>query len=433
MEREYKPPTGAPEATTPAEASAPERPSKRKKEKPRPEQAPEKASSTEQKSDGPEKSPKQKFGARVMSIFFGEAEPRPAAGEAPPVVSPENTPQPLETEPIERAGRMRRLARSVIAFVRGEAEAEPARARAEAPTGEPLDTEPLVGAADDLREAADDLDDTLRDAKETLVYERSGGYSSSEPHAESSRDSAGDFRASERIVQRVEQLEARVDTSSTVSLAAVGLGVVAVLVAGHEYFARKRVEKAHKKLDKSHQELEKQVQKQQQEFVALKQEEATQMDRQHRQDYYERLSEFTHQQATSTREVNRELQQNIEAAVPIIPEPLPEARVEPRTPQTIERISRPEPLRRVENADTVEQGGQSGNAGTGFFGGGMPGVGGRLQQAIGQVGSSVRPPAKGDLSAEAQRKARLSSSAWIYSVGFVIAVTALVLTLIFSA
>lgn len=441
MEREFKPLVGSPETQAPP--PAPERGVRKKEKSKSPEATADKNVSPEAKPHTPEKPPKQKFGARVLNMLFGEPKSAPAETQVsqaevdkPAVETPEHTPRPLEAEPIERATRMRRFARRVIAHVLGEADAEPGRARTEK-SSTPLDTFPLIEAADDLRDASEDLDDTLREAQETLVYER---VSTSE-RAGASPDVGGeyslvDFRASERIVQRVEQLEAKVETSGGMSLAAVGLGVVAVLVAGHEYLARKRVEKSHKKLDKAHQELEKQVQKQQQEFVVLQKEQSAQMDRQHRQDYYERLSEFTHQQAASTREVSQELQQNIEAALPIIPEPLPQ-KIETRAetaPRTVEGQPQVEPLRRVETADTIERGGQSGNAGTGFFGGGMSGVGGRIQQALGQVGKSVLPPGKdATTSADAQRKARLASNAWMYSVGFAIAVTALVLSLIFSA
>ncbi len=427
MEREIIPPVGSPEA--PAPPLAPEKAAQRKKEKAK---QPEKSA---------EKLPKQKLGARVLNILFGSGESKSDITEAPaapveaPTATSERTTEPLETEPVERATRMRRFARRVIAHVLGEAQAEPGRARAEKPF-EPLNTEPLIEAADDLRVASDDLDDTLRTAEEVLVYKRAAPeYAANSPDFGGDRDITG-ASASERIAQRVEQLESKVDASGTASLVAVGLGVVAVLVAGHEYFARKRVETSHKKLDKAHQTLEKQVQKQQQEFVVLQKEQSAQMDRQHRQDYYERLSEFTHQQAASTREVSQELQQNIEAALPLIPEPLPQKSETPTETawHAAESQPQPEPLRRVETTDTIERGGQPGNAGTGFFGGGMSSFGGRIQQAIGQAGKSVLPPGKdAATSADAQRKARLASNAWMYSVGFAIAVAALVLSLIFSA
>lgn len=336
------------------------------------------------------------------------------------------------SQSAERAGRMRRLARKVIGHVLGEVAAEPARAKAGLDAA-PLDTEPLAEAAEDLRGAAQDLDSTLHDAKETLIYERRPN-----PEFAPSGPDSHEGHISAQISQRIERLEAKVETSSTISLAAMGLGVVAVLVAGHEYFARKRVERTVQKSNRAQKALEEQVKTGQREFVALQKEQATAMDREHRKDYYERLAEFTHHQAASTREVHKELQHSIDAAIPVLfPEPLPPPERQLPTTATPEKVAQPplpEPLRRVESADTVEQSGQAGNAGTGFFGGGMAGIGGRIQQTLGLRGArnSIQRMSQEEISAETRRQARLASNAWLYSAGFVIAVAALVLSLIFS-
>lgn len=377
----------------------------------------------------PENSTTQRLGGRALRTLSGELiRPKPKP-EAAVSASLESTDFSEVNASIARAGRIRRFASRVIAHVRGEAAAEVSRASQE--HVKPLDTAQLVEAAQDLRGASDELGDTMRSAEETLIFDRQSDVAPAHPN------DSGDFvlpSVAERIAQRVDRLEARVESSNTASLAAVGLGVVAVLFAGHEYFVRRRTEKGQKRINKEQKALNDQLREQQQAFAVLQKAQASSMDRSHRHDYYNQLSQFTHEQAATTREASHALQQTVEshAALPVL-EALPESRGH-NVPPTPELPVAPEPLRQVEQADTFEHGSQTGNAGNGFFGGGMVGlnaVGGQIKQALGL--RSVKLSGKASSSADAQRQARLAHSAWLYSAGFVIAVIALVMSLIFSA
>lgn len=390
---------------------------------------------------------RRKFGKNILQLFLGEKRETPTP--IVPTEAFEVAPTPLNPEatPVyDRATRMRRFARVVIARVMGEAAQESGRARRQGEQS-PVDTEPLMEAANDLREATNDLTGTIHDAREasaeTVMYSRSeGGYDHSggseytEPrHAELTVEQT----AAERIDDRLRRLEQDAEVSKTATLAAVGLGVIAVLVTGTEYFSsRKRDKEIRRDMKKQFKRQEKAVNEQRREFSRLRESDSGDLDRNQRQNYYDKLSTFTHKQAERTREVSRELQEVIAqgGSVAVAPERAGQQQAERTTwqPRQPERAAIPEqaPLMRVETADTVEHapGQQTGNAGTGFFGGGGGGI------ASGTGPSDLNPPKTIDPNSrearqlEALRKAeqaRLQQNAWLYSAALVLAMIALVI------
>lgn len=316
------------------------------------------------------------LGKNILGLTFGreaQKERSVLAAEVLPRFSE-------ETLQLERAARMRRFARVVIARVLGEAAQEPQRSR-ERQEAQPLSTEPLIEAAHELRDATDTLNETVHESKQE----------------------SGEPTASERIDDRLRQLEGSAEVSRRAAIAAVGLGVLAVILTGTEYFSRKHVDRGTK------QSARKPIKTpgldtQRMQFDRLRDAATPDMDREQRQEYYERLSTFTHTQAERTREATRELENPTE-----VPEVVP--------------------LVRVENADTIERavGQQTGSAGNGFFGGG----GGGIAQDTGP--SDLNPPrALLDPNSPEARKleqlrnveqARLQRNAWLYA-------TALVATLV---
>ena len=459
MERE---PSPARPAQSPASPEAPQQPERsgffeklRKKAK-RPPEAEQRKLEAQETTPTPEapRPERRKFGRNILGLLFGEkrepaqeqqstAPEQPVRSEAEPLApTPESTPQ------YERATRMRRLARVIIARVLGEAAEEPTRAR-EHHEQPPIDTEPLVEAAHELRDATDDLTDTIREAREASVepattYEAprsDSDYDSIEPRPQAPQI---EQTPSERIDDRLRQLEQSAEASKTATLAAVGLGVIAVLVTGTEYFSRKRHEREIRRdMKKQFKQQERAVKQQQGDFNRLRESFTADMNRNQRKDYYERLSDFTYQQAQRTREANRELQEVVTQTAPTTSQVAAPAErtIQPERPawqpRQAESVQQPaqterQPLLRVETADVVERvpGQQTGNAGTGFFGGGGGGI------ASGTGPSDLNPPKIIDPNSrearqlEALRKAeqaRLQQNAWLYSAALVLAMIALVI------
>ena len=407
--------------------------------------------STPEQQSKPETPPETRrgFGKNVLNFLFGKnTEVSQSAPET--VVAPETLPH------YERAGRLRRFARAVIGHALSEARHEPERARAhDGPEVAPLDTSPLIDAAEDLRGATDDLTTTMHDARElplhppeTVAAARdAGGFDYDGRGAEPLPAPTAELpplSAAERIDYRLRRLEADSEATKTAALAAIGLGVIAVLVTGAEYLGRKsEVRKVARDVKKNDAETTKAFAAQRAEFAQLRRERAEDMNRTERQGYYERLSTFTHEQAERTRAASRDLQEVTNEAVQhpqaAAASPSPERTAQqPRQP---ERAAQPEqstrPLARVEVAERTEQSaapGQVGNAGTGFFGGGGAGAGlrGIFTKPATQV--PLDPKSAEARRLEALRKAQaaqLRSNAWLYSAGLVLAIVALVLTTIF--
>lgn len=424
-----------------------------------------------ERKDPSEKAPqseRRKFGKEILSLIFGgtpEAQPvnttqAEVPEAAPTVETAEQLPQ------FERATRMRRFARVVIARVLGEAANEPARAARRHET-EPLDTAPLVEAAHELRDAADDLNEAVEEASLEMpsvsVASERGGDSSYDSYADRpgprSERPAVVFEqtASERIDDRLRQLEENMEVSRRAAVAAAGLGVLAVILTGAEYFSRRHSERAIRQDAKDvKQEFKKQehaLQQQRVVFDRLRETQAQDMNRNQRREYYEHLSAFTHQQVERTREATVELQHAVEQAAPVVATvPGIERRQEEpnrdrdrerrmrrlRHPEFAPVAEQPEiaPLLRVENADTIERlpGQQTGNAGTGFFGGGGGGI------ASGTGPSDLtRPQQPLDPNSPEARKleelrkleqARLQQNAWFYGAALIVTMAAAVVAAI---
>lgn len=367
---------------------------------------------TEAAAEIPEK-PKRvrkKMGEFIFSMF---SEKPPEQPLTKPEATPETVAQP---EVIERATRARRFARLVLARVMSTA-------RNERVMPEPLSTEGLQDAAEDLQEADQDLGETLE-----LTSSLQAGFDSL-PETSAGFEAAAEASPVARIVERVNKLERSAEQSRTQAIAAVGLGVIAVLVAGHEYFGRKRAEKKGNALKKEVTQQRQTLAQQEAEFAKIRQtrQQVTGMDRPQRQAYYDQLSQFTHDQAEATRGITREVQQTAdqtELRIPRIPKPeQPEVRSAEQRPQirTPEAPVQPEPLARVEMADKIELGpSKSDRSGTQFIGGsaagGIPGapVAGEQDDAK----APLSPAALRQKALQDARVARLSSNAWMYGTAF---------------
>jgi len=424
----------------------------RKKVKRTAEQEPQnKTPESAEKAPAPEapKPERRAFGKKILGLIFGSEVQKPEETER--LVTPEAT-QPQ----YERATRMRRFARVIIANVLGEAAQEPARAR-RMQESEPLDTAPLVEAAHELRDAIDDLNETVIESRESAsapaAVEASrgeGGYDSFESRFTRSGISL-EQTASERIDDRLRQLEESVEVSRGAAVAAAGLGVLAVILTGAEYFSRKRTEHdikhETKEVKAAFKKQERVMEQQQVVFDRLRETQTQGMDRNQRQEYYERLGAFTHQQAERTREATIELEQAVERSNPPESysvertrreEPAQERRE--RRPRQLEVAQVPEqpeiaPLVRVEKADTIETapGRQTGNAGMGFFGGGgsIPGDAGTSD--LNGLRRPIDPNSPEARKLEELRKieqARLQQNAWFYGAALIVAMGALLIVTI---
>lgn len=384
---------------------------------------------------------KKKLGAKLLG-FLGirrnQPEQRLPQPETPQPTTPES---PAETEPvIEQAGRVRRFARLVLEKVLGAAEQEHKNAKKwDGEHAKPLDTEPLVEAADDLRHAVQDLDAAMPESPHTATAEhRSESYGSS-PDGGNYVAAAPEFspsftvQVSQRIERRIQQLEEKIHEQSkqnerTAAFAAAGIGILAVagvLMLGHEYLSHKKIKKEQKAIRK---ELEKQHEAQtaqEKEFARLQHQQTTEMARRERQAYYRDLSEFTHKQAEVTRGVAQEVKRVVPEQTLRTREPeQSEAAAWQRqavAEQTVRKAAewsvpkpelsapeRLEPLVRIETADTVEQGPSQQSAVGLVAGSGQPQAGG--SPANGSV--PLSPSAQRELKARQQRAQNLAANAW---------------------
>lgn len=441
MERDPQPPKTTPEATpTPntKRASFFEKWNKRVKKqgaeatKPAPEtlkdpQTPEVATLPPERKS---------FGKNIMKLLFGNRSPEQ---QVVPVTPEAQAPQPLtpeQTPQYDRATRMRRLARVILANVLGQVEQEPARAQ-KLGEAQPLNTEPLAEAAQNLQSAVNTLGDTIDHAQTgpnyaTAALNFGGNY---DPRAQPERSAPPiEQDVNERIDRRLRRLEAAAEDHRAASVAAVGLGVLAVILTGTEYFGRRRADKKiRRETTEQFAQQEKAINQQRAEFDQLRQEQTTGMDRNQRHDYYERLSTFTNSQAEQTRQVDHELQEVVIAHTPESTQ-IQQGEVYERrewrprqperaaAPQSREQASdrEPQPMLRVENNERTERqpGQQTGSAGTGFFGGGGGGIASGTGLSDLTTARGISDPNSPEArKLEALRKAeqrRLQQNAWFY-------------------
>lgn len=423
----------------------------------------------------PGKTRRQKMGEGILGFLRGEQRaPTGNRAERPTAEKPQAR---AESEPVyEQASRMRRFARVVINHVMGVANEENQRASRSSERGQPLNTEPLVDAADDLRDAADDLGDAAEASFAQEASEPSspdyGGQYEQPPQPErpkaSSESSPFEPRIADHVQQRIQNLERKLEAEkekSTVIAAAAtaGLGIMAVagvLLMGHEYLVHKKIRKEQRGLKR---ELRQQQIRHETDFARLQREQTADMGRRDRQAYYERLSTFTHKQAATTRAAAQEIRrvqppQRVEAA-PTRPQSEQQFQTEPaatpnpreqrRPEQSPQQRSAPEwqlprterheqakPLVQVETADTIEHSPNqpqfSANSSAG--GGAASGRDATQPRVTAQLKVPQSPPlSPAALREQAQRKARiarLASNAWLYSLAL-IAVVGIVLAVIF--
>jgi hypothetical protein len=345
-----------------------------------------------------QKPARKKIGEFIFGLFAAKPPAAETQSETPVPPTPETAEQPPV---VERATRARRFARLVINRVMNTARAESAQPR-------PLDTEPLEEAAEDLHEADQELGETLDAAQTTGAEFGAAAMAGFETAAELVTGSV----TAARIVERVNRLEEHAEHNRATAIAAVGLGVIAVLVAGHEYFGKKRIEKKLRGTEKTVREQGDQLAQQETQFAHLRQgqERVTAMNRTGRQEYYDRLSQFTHKQAEVTRGITREVQQ---AEQPI------SRRAEWQPIRTPETAPTPEPLARVETADKIERGPSKSDHASGQFiggsaAGGIPGAPVQGQEELDKA--PLSPAALREQAARAARLARLRSNAWLYGL-----------------
>lgn len=412
----------------------------RKSTKPTTNQAPASASPEAQAVPDKPQTQRRKLGESIFKLITGDmATPdRPDAQPGQPNMAPNIAPDaqttPENNQPVlERASRTRRFARMVIRHVLDTADAEQHHGKNwDKADAKPLDTQPLVDAADDLQDATANLDQTVQAAR-VRGTQATPDFAASP--AASSAFETGSFdtvveaatlaSAAGRIQERISTLEHSAEQSRATAVVAVGLGVLAVLVAGHEYFGKKRVEK---KLTTATQEIRTQqerITQQETAFAKLQQEQqqATTMPRSERDVYYTKLSEFTHKQADVTREVAREVQEVTQstyvpprAEAPTRPEV--RAHSEWRRAPLPEVAPRLEPLARVETSDKVELGtsrhGQAAATPLANVATGTSPADPAAQQASGKA--PLSPTAMREEALRKARTARLASSAWLYGL-----------------
>jgi hypothetical protein len=401
----------------------------------------------------PKKTARDKFTENVASFLFG----RPPKGERASSTdgtarqNPEQAASGSETEPlIDRASRMRRFARQVINHVMGTARSEQEHAR-EWDGKPPLNTEPLVDAAEDLGEAAEDLDDAARAYSGYSGGSGDGGG----PDAPNWQQSAGRgpedsfaARMAERFTRRVEDLEEKLQAQTLRAergevravAARSALGMVALLgvvLVGHEYLAHKKI----KKEQKSQREVQVELRAE----SILQNQRLQEMTRRERAAHYERISKLTHLQAAETREVTRELRQEVtEKAPQILHVPHNEEiatvsqneawqPARQRAPAEI-AAQPPEqyimPVVTVEKADTIEYGPSQASRknDAGQMGGGSNGSPAQPSNMLRQDDLSTKvplsPAAQRELAARKLRAQRLVSNAWVYGVALVVGLVA---------
>jgi|GEM_PF-4933585 len=387
---------------------------------------------------------RKSFGKNIVGLLRKrQPDIQPQTPEAQPqTITPEQTPQ------YDRATRMRRLARVILANVLGQVDREPTIAQKHG-EAKPVDVQPLADAAQNLQTAANTLSTTITQARSVPNFtaaapNTSGNFDSLQPERTAP---TVEQDAADRIDRRLRRLEAAAEDHRAVSVAVVGLGVLAVLLTGAEYLGRKRADrKIRHETGEQFAEQEKAINQQRAEFDELKHERVSDMNRNQRRTYYERLGTFTTQQAEQTREAEHELQEVVIARTPEAA-PVQEGAVyerrawQPRQPERSVAAPRareqeadrePQPLVRVERTERTEHqpGQQTGSAGTGFFGGGGGGI------ASGTGPSDLNPPRKltdpnspEARKLEALRKAeqlKLQQNAWLYGAALIVALGAFV-------
>jgi hypothetical protein len=457
MERDPRTPS-APEATTPPldqkRAHFFDRWKKTKRRRPATKQpAPEVAAPQNTPESVAPQLERKSFGKNILRLLRGSQQspeaqqPQTPEAQAGQPQAPELTPQ------YDRATRMRRLARVIIANVIGQANQEPVIAQK---NGEPkpLNMQPLAKAAQNLQSAANNLSGTISQVQASpdraASFAGGGNFNPVQPERSAPlvEQAAGD-----RIDRRLRRLEAAAEENRAASVAAVGLGVLAVLLVGTEYFGRKRADrKIVRETSEQFTSQQKEINQQRREFDRFREEKVAIMNRNERRDYYERLSSFTAQQTERTTTADRELQEVVIARTPeaVATTPLSGEIFERRQyrPRQQERAAatrevaqesavEQKPLVRVEKVEHTEHqpGQQTGSAGTGFFGGG----GGGIAQNTGP--SDLNPPrAMLDPNSpevrklEALRRAeqiRLQRNAWFYGAALIATLVGAVIAAIF--
>jgi hypothetical protein len=351
------------------------------------------------------------FRSNILRLITGEqpAEQPAPSERAPQPSKPETAPPKIKIEDqpeYERAGRVRRFARTVLRTVMAEATAESARPK-------PLDTLPLTEAAEDLREATDELGETMQDVREKPA--EVAGFEFAPPVAP---HRIFEDVVAERITERMQRLETEAEKTRTVSVLAAGLGIVAVLVAGHQYLARR----SHKALGREFAaqkavvaEQGSALANQRAEFNQLRAGQTANMARDRRHNYYAKLGEFTHHQAGVTREAARELQEAAERPR------LTWMRERPAAAEIATPEQKSAPLVRVETADTIERlPSQAASAMNGV----KAGIAAVHQTGVMQPADDTKPPLNpAAMRQEAARKARaaqLASTAWLYGAALAV-------------
>lgn len=373
--------------------------------------------SKDKKPEAPEtpekpKRVRKKMGEFIFSMFAENPPEKAEQASAPTSETSPETPDKLEV--IDRASRARRFARLVLSRVMTTARSERVQA-------EPLSTEGLQNAAEDLQEADQELGETLQETT-TRSAEADGMHDTTAEF-----EAAPEVSTAARIVERVSQLERSAERSRAQAIAAVGLGVIAVLVAGHEYLGRKHTEKKNKVLQREVIDQRQTLAQQEAEFARLRQnrQQVAAMDRPERQAYYDRLSQFTHSQAEVTRDITREVQQRAdnqpELQLPRTSEQSQPSSAERQPLPAPESALRPEPLARVETADRVELGpSKSDRSGTQFIGGsaagGIPGAPVEGEEDI--IKAPLSEVARRQKALQDARLERFRSNAWMYGVAF---------------
>jgi len=403
----------------------------------------------------PVRSERTSFGKNIVGLLFGD-HAQPEHQQVTPATTPEAQPAPLQTPEqtpqYDRATRMRRLARVIIANVLGQVNLEPTFAQQHG-EAKPADTRPLADAAQNLQTAANTLGSTINRARSTPNFTAASPHTSGnfDPQPQPERIAPTvEQDAADRIDRRLRRLEATAEEHHVVSVVALGLGVLAVLLTGTEYFGRKRADrKIRHETSEQFAEQDTAINQQRAEFDELKRERVRDMNRNQRRTYYERLGTFTAQQADRTREANRDLQEVVIAGTPEAANPpvqegdvyerrvwqsgQPERSVAaPRTREQ-EPDREPRPFVRVESAEHTEHqpGQQTGSAGTGFFGGGGGGIAvGTGQSDLNPPQRTVDPDSPEARKLEALRKAeqaRMQQNAWFYGAALIIAISAFVI------
>lgn len=389
---------------------------------------------------------KKKRGQKILRLLGFKRATQPEAPRPQPYPETVASEPQERTEPepvIEQAGRMRRFAKVVIEKVLGVAEREHANVRQwDGEQARPINTEPLVEAADDLRHAVHDLEAAM---PETTQQEQSVAYDTSPDGP-----GYGAAEVSRRIEQRIQQLEEKAteqaeQNNRTAAFAVAGIGILAVatvLVAGYEYLSHKKIKKEQRSIRKELAHQQDTQKAQEAEFARLQREQTAHMARRERQAYYRDITEFTHKQAQVTREVTHELRQvapRPQQQVALVREPAQQEAVVWQRQQAGEQLGQPvgpvlaergnaqpdaptaerlSPLVQTETADKVEQGpGYRAGTNDQQGGAGISGAGSQIPvEPSVDAPIPLSPAAQRQLKARQQRAQTLAANAWIYGI-----------------